>query len=385
MTTISNRVRALAAAMLLTTCLPFFTLAQSAAIDAAVPRAVNYSATAKDAEGKALAGVVGATFAVYAEQSGGPALWMETQNITSAANGRYAVVLGATQTAGLPPEVFSSGQGRWLGVRYNGGPEQPRVALLSVPYALEAGDAQTIGGLPPSAFMLASSAAPAIAAHSDAATPAVTSPSPDTASNVTTSGGAVDTLPLWTTTTNIQSSAITQSGSGSTAKIGIGTPAPVTTLDVKGATTVRGTLTLPAAGLATASAGFTSHAEKLVASSFNSSSATPVNQAFQWQAEPLGNDTVNPAGTLNLLFGAGSATPAETGLKISNQGLFTFASGQTFPGVGTITGVTAGTDLTGGGTSGNITLNLNTSAADARYAQLVVVPEQFCSPADPLN
>jgi hypothetical protein len=370
MTTTRKRVPALAAAILLELCLSFVTWAQSAATDAAVPRAVNYSSTAKDAEGKAISGVVGATFAVYAEQSGGPALWMETQNITAAANGRYAVVLGGTQTAGLPPEAFNSGQGRWLGVRYNGGPEQPRVALLSVPYALEAADAQTIGGLPPSAFVLASSAAPAMAAHSDGATPAVTSPSPDAASNVTTSGGTVDALPLWTTATNIQSSAIVQSGSGSTAKIGIGTTTPVTTLDVKGSTTVRGTLTLPAAGLATAGAGFDSHAEKLVASSFNSSSATPVNQTFQWQAEPLGNDTVNPAGTLNLLFGAGSATPAETGLQINNHGLFTFAGGQTFPGTGTITGVTAGTDLTGGGTSGNITLNLNTSATDARYAQL---------------
>src|SRR5271157_5240158 len=39
-------------------------------------------------------------------------------------------------------------------------------------------------------------------------------------------------------------------------------------------------------------------------------------------------------------------------------------------GTGTITGVTAGTDLTGGGTGGNVTLNLNTAATDARYAQL---------------
>lgn len=39
-------------------------------------------------------------------------------------------------------------------------------------------------------------------------------------------------------------------------------------------------------------------------------------------------------------------------------------------GTGTITGVTAGTDLTGGGTGGNVTLNLNTTATDARYAQL---------------
>lgn len=39
-------------------------------------------------------------------------------------------------------------------------------------------------------------------------------------------------------------------------------------------------------------------------------------------------------------------------------------------GSGTVTGVTAGTDLTGGGTSGNVTLNLNTATTDGRYAQL---------------
>jgi hypothetical protein len=40
---------------------------------------------------------------------------------------------------------------------------------------------------------------------------------------------------------------------------------------------------------------------------------------------------------------------------------------------GAITGVTAGTDLSGGGSGGNVTLNLNTAATDARYAQLGAV------------
>jgi hypothetical protein len=39
-------------------------------------------------------------------------------------------------------------------------------------------------------------------------------------------------------------------------------------------------------------------------------------------------------------------------------------------GTGTITGVTAGTDLLGGGTSGNVTLSLNTTAINGLYAQL---------------
>ena len=41
-----------------------------------------------------------------------------------------------------------------------------------------------------------------------------------------------------------------------------------------------------------------------------------------------------------------------------------------FPGTGTVTGVTAGTDLTGGGTTGDAKLNLNKTATDAHYAQL---------------
>jgi trimeric autotransporter adhesin len=66
---------------------------------------------------------------------------------------------------------------------------------------------------------------------------------------------------------------------------------------------------------------------------------------------------------LNLLFGAGTSTPAETGLKIANNGQISFVAGQVFPGTGpgTITGVTAGTDLTGGGTSGAVTVNLDTT------------------------
>jgi trimeric autotransporter adhesin len=51
---------------------------------------------------------------------------------------------------------------------------------------------------------------------------------------------------------------------------------------------------------------------------------------------------------LNLLFGSGTATPAETGLRLTNKGVFSFAPGQTFPGTGTVTGVASGAGLTGG-------------------------------------
>jgi hypothetical protein len=122
---------------------------------ATVPRLVSFSGKATDTQGKAVSGIAGATFAIYKEESGGSPLWLETQNIQADAKGNYAVQLGATKPDGLPQDLFSSGEARWLGVTVNGGNEQARVLLLSVPYALKAADAETIGGLPASAFVLA--------------------------------------------------------------------------------------------------------------------------------------------------------------------------------------------------------------------------------------
>ena len=95
------------------------------------------------------------TFAIYAEPSGGLPLWEEAQAVTIDAQGRYTVPIGATRQDGLPNELFANGEARWLGVRAEGHDEGPRVALLSVPYALKAADAETIGGKPLSAFVMA--------------------------------------------------------------------------------------------------------------------------------------------------------------------------------------------------------------------------------------
>jgi hypothetical protein len=359
MTGIRRSALAVNAAVLFLLCSLFSQAQQIVATNTniVVPPLVNFSGVLTGVNGKPLTGVVGVTFLLYQDQQGGAPLWMETQNVQLDSHGHYSVMLGSTSSTGLPADIFVAGEAHWLGVQVQGQDEQPRVLLVSAPYALKAGDAQTLGGLPASAFVLA--AAPNSVATNSAATAStgaapMASASPDATSDVTTTGGTVNALPLFSTATNIQNSLITQ-----TAKTAIN---------------VGGKLNLFATGTATASAGKDSQPQDFVASAFNSGTSTAVAQTFQLQAEPAGNDTASASGTFNLLYGSGTATPAETGFKISNKGLITFAAGQTFPGTGTgdgtITGVTAGTDLTGGGTSGIVTLNLNTTALNAVYPQL---------------
>lgn len=329
------------------------------ATSSTVPQLVRFSGILKDANGRSMSGVFGVTFAIYADQGGGAALWMETQSVTADAQGKYSVVLGS-QSNGIPDFVFGTAQGRWLGVQPAQQPEMSRVLLVSVPYALKAGDANTLGGLPPSAFLRTGTAAEALTAGTaNISATANANASPLTTSNVTTTGGTANFLPLWTGATTILNSALFQSGTS----IGINNKAPAATLDVTGTGIFRGFLQLPAKGTATRVLGDDSQPFQLFASSFNSSTSKAVSEEFQWQAEPVGNDTAAPSGKLNLLFGSAGGAPAETGLSISNKGIFTFATGQIFPGTGsgTITGVTAGTDLTGGGATGTVTLNLDTT------------------------
>jgi hypothetical protein len=278
---------------LLIVCCAFspMTLAQQAAQgtnNAVVPMLINYSGSLTASNGKPLTGTVGVTFSLYQNQEGGAPLWLETQNLQLDKTGHYSVQLGAASSQGLPASLFAGGEARWLGVQAEDAAEQPRTLLMSVPYALKALDAETIGGRPASSFMLAPSSTKG----------ANGTPSP--AANITGSGTA-DFVPVFTGTTTIGNSKIYQNASG---EVGIGTTSPLATLDVKGKTDVRDSLTLY---------------PKLT----------------------------HPALTLH-----------GTAFEVSSTGLVTFVSGQTFPGTGTVTQVNSGAGLTGGPITGSGTLSI---------------------------
>jgi len=416
--------------------------AQQAAV---VPPLVSFNGVLTDLNGKPLTGAVGVTFALYTEEQGGAPLWLETQSVYPDKTGHYTVLLGSTTSTGLPADVFAAGEARWLGVQVQGQAEQARTLLSSAPYALKAADAQTLGGLPASAFVLAAPpVAAAVGTSGVSSNPAEVvaqsgSASSATTCNVTSDGmAATNALAKFTAGCNVQGSAISESG----GNVGIGT-APSTSEQLfitdtqsnfglkwlqrsifNSTATTDGTnyaLALDAdASSMTIPAGVTDNGYRLgaygrgyadttgfagtlaqqfgvngSAGIFSATSGATVESAYGGYYEiynQVPGTTITNAyglyvsnaqtsGTITNRYdlyassanaknyfagtvGIGTTTPAAT-LEVNGTGKFdglvTFASGQTFPGAGTITGVTAGTGLTGGGTSGNVALNVDTT------------------------
>jgi len=192
-----------------------------------VPRLVKFAGTMKDELGKARTGVVGVTFAIYKEQEGGAALWVETQNVELDEQGHYTVLLGSTKSEGLSLELFATGEPRWLGVQVNLAKEveQPRVLLVSVPYALKAADAETLGGKPLSSFVLASPT------RGGGAGVGTVFPTTGAIGAATIGGGGTQNFvaKFDATGTSIVNSSIFDNGTN----VGIGTSSPARTLHLK--------------------------------------------------------------------------------------------------------------------------------------------------------
>jgi hypothetical protein len=357
--------------------------AQSAATDASAvagsastANIVRWTGSMPEAAGR----MVEMSFALYQDPAGEVALWNETQTVKVGADGRYSVLLGATSAEGLPQALFQAGEAQWIEARpieaqliaASGGDAVAEVAnatsparslLAAVPYAFKSMDAETLAGRPADDYVTHEDLKSTVADQVQA-TQTVGLPLPIGGAPKAPGTGTAGLLPVWTTPSTLGNSLIAQSG----ANVGIGTIAPATMLDVNGASTLRAAVSLLASA-ATLAAGTNSPALQLGASTYSSASHAAVPQNFAWQAASSGNNTASPAANLALLFGSGTTPPTATGLSIAPNGQITFAPGQTFPGettspgtgptTSTLTGVTAGPGLTGGGSSGNVTLSLS--------------------------
>ncbi|MBB5058915.1 hypothetical protein HDF16_003638 [Granulicella aggregans] len=320
----------------------------AASAQTAVPALVPFSGIAVDREGRALSSETAMTFLLFKDQTGGEPIYTETQTVVPYSDGHYTVRLGSTRSSGIPLDLFGSGEVRWLEVQVTGQPTQPRTLFTSVPYALKAADAATLGGYPASAFVLAgqtgqSSSAPA--GVKSAITPAAVT-------NVTTSlGGKPGTIPTFTTSNNIESSNIFVNATG----LGIGR-LPAAMLDVNGNAVIRGSLGFSRSADATTTKAFPSFPFYFQSSVHNSSSNSNVLPFFQIETEPTGNNTASTGATMNFLYysGIGGAGPQETGFFLNPNGTLHFSPAQIFPG-GTGTGnavcIAANGGFGGGGTT----------------------------------
>lgn len=319
--------------------------AESACIDPSpapsldsVANLVRWTGSLPEAKGQTL----DVLFSLYEDRAEGLALWTETQTVTVGADGCYTVLLGATSADGLPKTLFQAGAARWIEIKTAATPAGPsqeensvvgaanvshhaRSMLAAVPYAFKSMDSETLAGHAASDYVTREDLKSAVA---DQVTVASKLISPGRYPIIGVGQGTPGYLSKWTSQSTVGDSLITESG----LYIGIRTPSPKSTLDVNGATILRGPTSLQSPDASPAS-GVDSPGLQLEASSYSSANNASVAQNFVWQAVSVGNNTSVPSANLALLFGSGYTAPVPTGLSIASNGQITFAPGQTFPGM----------------------------------------------------
>ncbi len=199
-----------------------------------VPRLIRYAGALKSLDGTSPSSPLTVKFSLYASQSDNTPLWVEEQRVQVDAEGRYTVLLGATNPEGLPLDLFTSTRARWLGVLPDlpGATEQARVLLVGVPYALKAADADTLGGKPASAYMTVATEGEAANSASGTGASAKTSSTHNSANATAATvggGGTTNFVPLWTSSTTLGNSVLFQNA----GQVAIGTSTPTATLDVR--------------------------------------------------------------------------------------------------------------------------------------------------------
>jgi hypothetical protein len=206
-------------------CLSPLTALAQVSQEPSVPRLINITGVFRPADGQPPAAVETITLAIYADATGGAPVWQETQTIAIDAQGRYSLLLGASSPDGIPASVFASDAPQWLGTRFEhpGEVEGPRTRLTSVPYALRAAEADTLGGRPASDYQLAPGAGGSKEASATAAdTGAV--------SNDVVQPGTTNFLAKYVNGTDVGNSGVFEAADGS---LGLGTTTPFDRIHVR--------------------------------------------------------------------------------------------------------------------------------------------------------
>ena len=120
------------------------------AISASIPSVVSYQGLLTDAQGSRVSDEGHAiAFRLYNDPSIGRPLWEESQKVVTT-DGVFSVLLGSVEP--FPDDLFAKSP-LYLGVQVDGESEMtPRHIVSSVPFAIHAGNANTLDGLNSAAF-----------------------------------------------------------------------------------------------------------------------------------------------------------------------------------------------------------------------------------------
>jgi hypothetical protein len=275
-------------------------------VSAQVPFVVRLNGKLKpDGSDAASSSLVQVTFSIFNEPEGGAPIWTETQNLSLDRQGHYTALLGSLSALGLPVEIFTNRDARWVETSAQGFLRNARVPLVSVPYAVKASDADTLAGKPVSDFVQMEQLTQIL--NNALSQPVVRESALVLPSNSVPAAGS-----------GLQNSSFARLDASNEFSL---------------SQSLQGGAILPAIAMAprNSTAGVPSTGLDLIASAFNQKTSSTQNELFRWQAEPVQSGTANPSGRLSLLFGANGATPKDTGFFINSDGTLGIVPGQQIP------------------------------------------------------
>lgn len=334
-----------------------------------VPPLIKFAGTLRDLQGQSGgSNKINASFALYADETGGTPLWSERHNLVLDSQGRFTALLGSASPGGLPSNLFVSGEALWVGITPEDGIERARTMLTSVPYALQAASAQTLGGRSPDQFVTAEQLnalvtnrvippvgpAPKVCWIFATNVPCPIPPSPGS------------TYPFFEATSPIGPSFISDATTGPPLQIKSNSLVANLNSDLLHGLTDSAFPKLNSTNLFSENQQFGGGSVYLPVQSsggapapsnpqdfqaLGSSNGSLITQMFRWQAN--GSSASLPQAQLSLLFAANGQPPAATGFAINADGSLNFASSQAFPGTAIITAISSLSPPPGWGTGGN--------------------------------